>query len=163
MDPLTIAVKVLINGAIQSHSQKKAEEARKTVIPYVEEYYMTFFGAIPLKEEREWILQNKIRPIINTMDNKGLARVLKTKEKNDKLIKKNKPIKDEIIKRETVLQYHQEYIRFKKEQQRQDEMSRMKREKDEENKKQAEKITAVRKKYIYENGENDAELARKLF
>ena len=56
-----LIAKLLLVEAVNTHNQKKAQETTSQIAKMVEQYYMTFFGEIFLADERNWILENKIR------------------------------------------------------------------------------------------------------
>lgn len=109
-----LIAKIILAEAIGAHNQKKAQEAMPQIVEMVEQYFMTFFGEIFLADERNWILENKIRPLVSKMSQKELIEVLSIRDKNNKLIKRNKPVKEIIIDRETIKKYHLEYCNEKK-------------------------------------------------
>ena len=109
-----LVAKLLLAEAVNSHNQKKAQEVASQIPAMVEQYYMTFFGEIFLADERNWILNQKIKPIVSKMSNKELIDILKIRDENNKLIKRKKPIKTVLIDKETVQKYHLEYHNAKK-------------------------------------------------
>lgn len=113
MDIGGLIAKLLLVNAANAYSQKKAQEAMPQITEMVEQYYMTFFGEIFLSDERNWILNQKIKPIVARMNGRELADILKIMDKNNKLVAKNKPIKKELVDRKTIQDYHLEYQRVK--------------------------------------------------
>lgn len=113
MDIGGLIAKLLLVSAANAYGQKKAQEAMPQITEMVEQYYMTFFGEIFLSDERNWILNQKIKPIVARMNGKELADILKIMDKNNKLVAKNKPIKKELVDRKTIQEYHLEYQRVK--------------------------------------------------
>lgn len=109
-----LIAKLLLVNAANVYGQKKAQEAMPKITEMVEQYYMTFFGEIFLADERNWILENKIRPLVSKMSNEELINVLKTRDKNNKLIKRNKPVEEVLVDEETIKKYHLEYHNEKK-------------------------------------------------
>ncbi len=109
-----LIAKLLLVEAVNTHNQKKAQETTSQIAKMVEQYYMTFFGEIFLADERNWILENKIRPLVSKMSNEELINVLKIRDKNNKLIKRNKPVEEVLVDEETIKKYHLEYHNEKK-------------------------------------------------
>lgn len=109
-----LIAKLLLVEAVNTHNQKKAQETTSQIAKMVEQYYMTFFGEIFLTDERNWILENKIRPLVSKMSNEELINVLKIRDKNNKLIKRNKPVEEVLVDEETIKKYHLEYHNEKK-------------------------------------------------
>ena len=99
MDIGGLIAKLLLVSAANAYGQKKAQEAMPQITEMVEQYYMTFFGEIFLSDERNWILNQKIKPIVARMNGRELADILKIMDKNNKLVAKNKPIKKELVDR----------------------------------------------------------------
>lgn len=151
-----IIAHLLLNEAVNAYSRKKMQKRMAQMTAEVEQYYMTFFGEIFLIDEREWILNNKIKPLVSRMSSKELSNVIKIREKNNKLIKQRKPIKKILVSKPTINQYHLEYQNIKREEKRQKEEYAEKKKRDAENEKRY-------KNYVSEFGESEAEIARKLF
>ena len=151
-----IIAHLLLNEAVNAYSRKKMQKRMAQMTTEVEQYYMTFFGEIFLTDERNWILNNKIKPMFSKMDDKALADIIKKQKKNNKLIKQDRPIKYILVDKETIAEYHLEYHNLKQEEERQrrDAIERRKREIENEK---------LHKEYIFEFGESNAEIARKFF
>lgn len=151
-----IIAHLLLNEAIGAYSRKNAQKQMLEITKEVERYYMTFFGEIFLIDERNWILDNKIRPIISKMSGKELADIIKLRDKNNKLVKRGKPVRDILVDKATVERYHLEYHNFKREEARRRYEAAEKKRRDAENEKRY-------KDYVSEFGESEAEIAKKFF
>ena len=96
-----IIAHLLLNEAIGAYSRKNAQKQMLEITKEVERYYMTFFGEIFLIDERNWILDNKIRPIISKMSGKELADIIKLRDKNNKKVKQGKPDREILVTKDT--------------------------------------------------------------
>ena len=158
---MSIAVNIiahaLIREAISSASGRVRSNWRVRAEEEVVEYYMTFVvGPIKDKDEQTWILYNKIAPVITKMTDNQLGKLLKLRDKNNKLVVKNKPIKLAPVTNDDLVKFHHEYRAFlQEEKKRMADEARVRAA--------AAKRTSERRKYILENGESDAELAAKFF
>ncbi len=147
----------LLLGEILNVYFKNRECKRKIMFSKeVEDYYMSFFNMITSLEERMWILENKIRPIIANMSSSELYSIIKIRNKNNKLIDLGKPIKDVLVRKDTILQYHLEYKNIMQ--------VKMKKKAEEEKRRRKVAEDAFKyKKYIYEFGESESEIIKRFF
>lgn len=128
------------------------------------EYYMSFVvGSIVDENEREFIKNQIIIPKIQKMTENQLGKVLKIRDKNNKLIKKNKPIKVVLINDDDLRNYHSEYLSFKKRKMLEIAMIKKQQKEEAEIRTKNARNAVARKRYIAENGESDAEIAAKFF
>lgn len=151
-----IIVRLLFWEMLSAYSKNRERKRKIMLSKEVEEYYMTFFNMIASLEERIWILENKIRPIIANMNNSELYGIIKIRNKNKKLIDSGKPIKDVLVRKDTILRYHLEYKNIMQVKMKQ-------KVAEEERRRKAAEDTLKYKKYIYEFGESETEIIKRFF
>ncbi|MBR3319863.1 hypothetical protein IKG20_00975 [Candidatus Saccharibacteria bacterium] len=160
-----IIFKIILGTAISTHNANKAAELYETQTkPELERYYMSYFvGQILDQEERDWILENEVRPNIANLSPKEVKTILEGKAKNEKRLKKGKEAVFVLVSDEDIRRCHREYLNFKREQKREKE-----RAVQEEIAKREQRRRAAELKRMYEanaeiNGEDDSEVAAKFF
>lgn len=94
-----LIAKLLIINAASAHIQNNNIRWRESATNAVEQYYMSYFGEIFLQDERNWILNEKIKPLVSKMSDKQLGKILSIKDKNNKRVKRNKPVKTILVKK----------------------------------------------------------------
>lgn len=158
-----LIAKLLIINAASAHIQNNNIRWRESATNAVEQYYMSYFGEIFLQDERNWILNEKIKPLVSKMSDKQLGKILSIKDKNNKRVKRNKPVKTILVKKETIEQYNLEYQDHLREEKIKKENAIKRQRQEYEARIQRAKTKEMYDKYVYENGESDVDLIKKLF
>ena len=165
---MSITGSVITHSALGAASDAFWENEYRKWRPKAEaeviEYCMLYVERhIADKDEREWIRNNELVPEVQKMTENELGKILKMRDKNKKLIKKNKPIKYVPIPDDEVRAAHLKYLSFKKRKATEFEMGRKRREAEAKAQTIQARKAIARRKYVYENGESDEEIAAKFF
>lgn len=161
---LEILTKMLFLNFVGYEKDKYARKKRDFNEPKVIEYYMSFFaGKIIPSNERQWILEYKITPLVKKLSNKEVDKLLDLRYKNERLIAKKKPVNKVPVDDMMIEKYHSEFLEFKKQQVAQQAKAKEQARKTAEKHQHEERLRQMHQRYVYENGESDNDIIEKFF